>query len=210
MDYWIQMDGNILVSLSSIWDAISFCDKEGVSCFAPRKYIDKLIASYECISGLRPKTKKIASPLVKRDHPDIYDSAFLEEVGIQQYQLLSGQLQWAILLGRFNIVVAIMTMSAFRSAPKKGYLNQIKQICVYLSKMKHSVIRFHTEEPDCSDIPRTQYQCKLSVYRGARESSRRMQMDGDVSIPLAKRAKKILRVENQSKLPSNKTCKKYM
>jgi hypothetical protein len=24
-----------------------FCDEEGVSCFAPRKYINKLIASYE-------------------------------------------------------------------------------------------------------------------------------------------------------------------
>jgi hypothetical protein len=26
MDYWIQMDGNVLVSLSSIWDAIPFID----------------------------------------------------------------------------------------------------------------------------------------------------------------------------------------
>jgi hypothetical protein len=52
---------------------------------------------------------------------------------------------------RFDIVVAIMTMSAFRSAPRKGKLNQVKRICGYLS-----AIQIHTEEPDYSDIPRTE------------------------------------------------------
>jgi hypothetical protein len=28
MDYWIQMDGNVLVSSSSTWDAISFVTKK--------------------------------------------------------------------------------------------------------------------------------------------------------------------------------------
>jgi hypothetical protein len=61
-----------------------FRDKEGISCFAPRKYIDKLIASYERMPGSKPKTNKITSPSVKGDHPEIDDSAFLEEEGIQQ------------------------------------------------------------------------------------------------------------------------------
>jgi hypothetical protein len=101
-----------------------FCDEEGVSCFAPRKYIDKLIASYEHMFGSKLKTNKIMSPLEKGDHPEIDDSAFLEEEDIQQYQSLIRQLvQWAILLGRFDIAVVIMTMSAFRSAPRKGNLD---------------------------------------------------------------------------------------
>jgi hypothetical protein len=117
-------------------------DKEGVSCFAPRnKYIVKLIASYERMFGSKPKTNKIMSPLVKGDHPEIDDSTFLEEEGIQQYQSLIGQLQWAILLGRFDIAVAIMTMSALRSAPRKGHLDRVKRIYGYLSKMRHSAIR---------------------------------------------------------------------
>jgi hypothetical protein len=72
------------------WDL--FHDEEGVSCFAPCEYIDKLIASYERMFGSKPKTNKITSPLVKGDHPEIDDSAFLEEEGIQQYQPLIGQL----------------------------------------------------------------------------------------------------------------------
>jgi hypothetical protein len=144
-----------------------FRDDEGVLGFAPRKYIDKLVASYERMFGSKPKTTKITSPLVKGDHPEIDDSEFLEEEGIQHYQLLIGQLQWAISLGRFDIAVAIMTMSAFRAAPRLGHLDRVKRICGYLSKMRHSVIRIRTEEPDYSDVPRTEYDWEFSVYSGA-------------------------------------------
>jgi hypothetical protein len=60
-------------------------------------------------------------------------------------------------------------MSAFRSAPRKGHLDGVKQICGYLSKMRHSAIQIRTEEPDYSDIPRTECDWEFSVYRGARE-----------------------------------------
>jgi hypothetical protein len=74
--------------------------------------------------GSKLKTNKITSPMVKGDHPEIDGSAFLEEGGIQKYQSLIRQLQWAISLGRFNIAVVIMTMmSAFRSARRKGNLD---------------------------------------------------------------------------------------
>jgi hypothetical protein len=58
-----------------------FRDKEGVLCFAPRKYVDKLVASYERMFGLKPNTTKITSPLVKGDQPEIDESVFLEEKG---------------------------------------------------------------------------------------------------------------------------------
>jgi hypothetical protein len=159
-----------------------FRDEEGVLCFlAPHKYIEKLVASYERMFGLKPKTNKITSPLVKGDHSEIDDSAFLEEEGIQQYQSLIGQLQWEISLGRFDIAVAIMTMPVFRSAPREGHLDQVKRICGYLSKMRHSVIRIRTEEPDYSDIPRTEYDWEFSVYNGARE-----ELPNDAPKPLSK------------------------
>jgi hypothetical protein len=54
------------------------------------------IASYERMFGSKLKTNKITSPWVKGDHPEIDDSAFLEEEGIQKYRVLIRQLQWAI------------------------------------------------------------------------------------------------------------------
>jgi hypothetical protein len=148
-----------------------FCrDEEGLSCFTPCKYIDKLIVSYERIFGSKLKTNKITSPLVKGDHSEIDDSAFLEEEGIQKFQSLIGQLRWVISLGKFNIAVFIMMMmSAFRSAPRKGNLDRVKQIYGYLSKMRYSAIQICTEVPHSSDIPRTEYNWEFSVYRGAKE-----------------------------------------
>ncbi len=158
-----------------------FRDEEGVLCFAPRKYIEKLIDSYERMFGSKPKTTKVTSPLVKGDHPEIDDTAFLEEKGIQQYQSLIGQLQWAISLGRFDISVAIMTMSAFRSAPREGHLERIKRVCGYLSKMRYSVIRIRVEEPDYSAIPRKEYDWEFSIYKGAKE-----ELPKDAPEPLGK------------------------
>jgi hypothetical protein len=158
-----------------------FRDKEGVLCFAPRKHIDKLVVSYERMFGLKPNTTKITSPLVKGDHPEIDESVFLDEKGMQQHQSLIGQLQWAMSLGRFDISVAIMTMSSFRPAPREGHLDRVKRICGCLSKMKHSVIRIRTEEPDYSDIPRTEYNWEFSVYSGAKE-----ELPKDAPEPLGK------------------------
>jgi hypothetical protein len=158
-----------------------FRDEEGALCFAPRKHIDKLVASCERMFGSKPNTTKITSPLVKGDHPEIDESTFLGEKGIQQCQSLIGQLQWAISLGRFDISVAIMTMLSFRSAPREGHLGRVKRICGCLSKMKHSVIRIRTDEPDCSDVPRTEHDWEFSVYSGAKE-----ELPKDAPEPLGK------------------------
>jgi hypothetical protein len=47
--------------------------------------------------------------------------------------------------------------------------------------MKHSVIRIRTEEPDYSDIPRTEYDWEFSVYSGAKE-----ELPKDAPEPLGK------------------------
>jgi hypothetical protein len=79
-DYNFKIKGTGLIKFHSGCDF--FRNEEGVSCFTPCKYIDMLIASYEGMFGSKPKTNKITSPLVKGDHPEIDDFAFLEEEGI--------------------------------------------------------------------------------------------------------------------------------
>jgi hypothetical protein len=172
--------------------------------------------------GSKLKKNKITSPLVKGDHPEIDDSAFLEEEGRQKYKSLIGQPQWAISLGRFNIAVVIMTMMSVTD------LHQEREILIesseYLSMMRYSAIQICTEEPHSSDIPRTEYDWEFSVYRGAREELLEdapeplgkhhglLDTDGWTHFhSLAKRAKKkMLCMVNQSKLRPYKTRKKYM
>ena len=48
-----------------------------------------------------------------------------------------GQLQWAVTLGRYDILAHVMSMSRFRLAPKVEDIEWMKRIYGYLSRTKH-------------------------------------------------------------------------
>jgi hypothetical protein len=138
-------------------------DEDGTLCITSTKYIEKMMASYEKTFGEPPK-QSYASPLEKGDHPELDDSELLDSQGIVLYQSMIGALQWAVTIGRFDINTAVMTLSAFRAAPRRGHLDRAKRIYGYLAKMRHAAIRIRTDEPDYSDIPDFQYDWSKSVY----------------------------------------------
>ena len=114
-----------------------------------------MIKTYELNFGQKPSTN-VYSPLEQNDHPELDDTELLDRTGIEQYQSLIGQLQWAISIGRFDISTAVVTLSGFRAAPRRGHLDRAKRVVGYLAKMKHATIHFRTHEPDYSDIPEKQ------------------------------------------------------
>jgi hypothetical protein len=140
-----------------------FRDDDGTLCITPKKYLNKMFDQYKRTFGENPK-QNVTSPLEKGDHPELDESELLDEEGITKYQSIIGSLQWAVSIGRFDIQTAVMTMSSFRSAPRRGHLDRTKRICGYLAKMKHSAIRIRTEEPDYSDVPEINYDWQYSVY----------------------------------------------
>ena len=97
--------------------------------------------------------QKHQSPLQKGDHPELDTTPFLEEKEIEIYMSLVGSAQWSISIGRFDIQTAIMTMSKFRSAPRRGHLDRMKRVIGYLCKFRHYMIRFRVDEPDYSNVP---------------------------------------------------------
>ena len=54
-----------------------FRNERGTLCLSPRKYIEKIIDGYLTIFGVKPKYN-IASPLEKKDHPEMDDSELLD------------------------------------------------------------------------------------------------------------------------------------
>ena len=66
---------------------------------------------------------------------------------------LVGSTQWSISIGQFDIQSAIMKMSKFCSAPKRGYLDRMKRIIGYLCKFHHYKIRFRVDKPDYLNVP---------------------------------------------------------
>ena len=113
-----------------------------------------------------------------------YGSEFsAARTAIQQttYQSLIGALQWTITLGRFDIAVAVMTMSGYRVAPRMGHLERLKRIVGYLEKMKAGFIRIRTGEPDLSDLPPAKHDWSHTVYGNVTEVT-----PDDAPIPLGK------------------------
>ena len=90
-------------------------------------------------------------------------------------------LQRVVQIGRFDITMAVMTLSRFRANPQQGHLDQCKRIYGYLSKMQNSLLRVRVDKPDYSSIPDKIYDWEQSVYASAEEV-----LPGESPIPLGK------------------------
>lgn len=81
------------------------------------------------------------------DHLELCTSEFLDEdADIVKYQSMIGQLQWLLTLGKWDIHTAIMTLSAFRSEPRKGHLWWVKKVNTDVNKYQDLKLRYCTEE----------------------------------------------------------------
>lgn len=145
-----------------------FRDPDGTLCTGPKKYIERTMEEYKRMFGEYP-SRRVSSPLEKGDHPEMDTSELLDEDGIRMYQSLIGTLQWTISLGRFDIATAVMSMSSFRVAPRKGHLDRLRRICGYLYKFKDGCIRVRTGIPDFTDLPSKEYDWERTVYGKVRE-----------------------------------------
>jgi len=108
-------------------------EDDGTMCMSPRKYIKKLLGSYNCIFGSKPK-QNVTSPLEKGNHPELDMSEELDANGIKDYQLLIGALQWSVSLGRIDITTAVMTCLASGSLQGKGTLSKCNASSPTLSR----------------------------------------------------------------------------
>ena len=64
------------------------------------------------------------SPLEKNDNPELDNSELCNVEQITMNLCMIGQLQWAITLGRYDILAQVMSMSRFRLASKIGHLEE--------------------------------------------------------------------------------------
>ena len=81
------------------------------------------------------------------------------------------QLQWAITLGRYDILAQVVSMSRFRLAPTIGHSERMKRLYGYLAKTKHFAIRYRAKEPDYSSLPEQEYEWTRTVYGNAKEEN---------------------------------------
>ena len=91
--------------------------EDGVLKYSPKKYIDKMMDSYNRLFGKKPLTNAHAS-VEPGDHPELDTSEFLDEEQTTIYMSLIGALQRIVSIGRFNVQSALVSLSSFRAAPR--------------------------------------------------------------------------------------------
>ena len=101
-------------------------EKDGTLMAQLIKYINKILESYR---KMFPDKNFInaKSPLEKNDNSELDNSEFCNEEKITEYMCVIHQLQWAVTLGRHDILAQVMSMSRFRLAPKIGHLERMKR-----------------------------------------------------------------------------------
>ena len=133
-DYKLKVKGD--GPLSHHLSATYTRDKDNTLVCQPKKYIDRLIESYHSMFKQDPP-KNMRTPLHKNDHPELDDTELLIGESIHYYLTMIGQLQWPVILGRFDIHAQVTIMSRFRSALRKGHLERLQRVYGYFLKTKH-------------------------------------------------------------------------
>ena len=103
----------------------------------------------------------MVQPVETNNHPEFDTTELMDSAGIKHYQCLNGELQWAVSLGRCDILQAVMSMSRFRAAPREGHLRCIK--CFMLLEGSSLKVPFNSA---LKSLP-----TKCLIHQGGRVSS---------------------------------------
>ena len=77
--------------------------------------------------------KKQPSPIIKRDHAELDNLESISEEEKAIYMSMVGTAQWLVTLKRFDIAIAMSTLSLYR-ALQKGRVECMKQLYVYIEQ----------------------------------------------------------------------------
>ena len=106
-------------------------DPDGTLVALPMKYISKILDSFQqMIPG--ETLSQVKSPLDMNDHPELDNSELANEDLITKFMSMIGQLQWAVMLGRYDILAHVMSMSHFTLARIVEHIERMKRIYGYL------------------------------------------------------------------------------
>ena len=123
-----------------------FCDDDGTLCFGSQTYSKLLVSNFEGLFFEKPTT--FFSPLDHEDHPELDASELCGPEDTAKFQSMIGACQWMISLCRLDLAHAIISLSRFRHAPRKGHLDRLKRVCGYIRKFPQAAIRIRTGIPN--------------------------------------------------------------
>ena len=96
--------------------------------------------------------RNYGSPLEAGDHPELDETDLLPPGEITKYQMMIGCAQWAVTLGRFDVMFATNTLARFATAPREGHLKRCFRLFGYLKHNAKAKTYFDPTPLDISGI----------------------------------------------------------
>jgi hypothetical protein len=100
-----------------------------------RTYVKNMVGHFKATFGTELKLQK--TPMSNQYHPETDEMPLLDNRGATLYHRLIGSANWAVILGRFDIIqYATQTMSQFSMASCEGHtmVDAMKRVFGYLKK----------------------------------------------------------------------------
>ena len=111
---------------------------------------------------------KCRTPLSSGYRPELDTSPKLKTEGLQRYKELIGILQWAVELGRVDILLETSLMSTHLVLPRRGHCEQLHRIFGYLKTNQKRKLFFDPQHPNFDERAFKEHDW-YEFYRDAKE-----------------------------------------
>ena len=103
---------------------------------------EKIERMFDC------KLRNYHSPLEGGYHPELDETELLVGPEISKYRMLTGSLNWAITIGRVDVMFAGQLMARYNHAPRAGHLKVMLRIFGYLKHHGKVKLKFDVSYPE--------------------------------------------------------------
>ena len=97
-------------------------EPEEMLTWGAQTYVKRMMVNYEKMFSEPVPKCEIHAALDPSNHPELDSTDFCDAEEIKLYWSMIGELQWAVALGRIDIMCAVVTMGSYRPQPRKGHL----------------------------------------------------------------------------------------
>jgi hypothetical protein len=125
-----------------------FTESGSTTTMGAKTYLKNVCAKIEELLG---PLRNYSYPMDEKYHPELDETAFLGDNDISKYRMLTGSGQWAITLGRIDVLYAISQFSRYNMAPREGHLKAMLRVFGYLKNHLRAKIIFDTNPLDIGD-----------------------------------------------------------
>jgi len=115
------------------------------TAMSAKTYLKNICDKIERVFGTT--LRNYNTPLEAGYHPELDDSELLDDDDTTKYRMLTGSLNWAVTIGRVDVMFAATTMARYNHAPRFGHMKVMLRVFGYLKYHIKGTIRIDTSYP---------------------------------------------------------------